>query len=219
MQQEIFSNLALISVELANSFWPRKLSAAPIGNAFRSVCRTFRSSASSSTRRGSCRGPSHHAWHRKRPWRTPFYPMKGTLIMRVEMESLPSLGLIIQLSQCRALFLTFPAALLTFPSLTVQGFREQDAKAPGPLDPGLAQQSSINILSAHLCPIPALVVLEICNDSLLMSSHCTWLPSMFSEMSERTLSKVCVGTWSSALNNFFISLDVAVGVSGSVRPC
>ena len=31
VQQEMFSHLALISVELANSFWPRKLSAAPIG--------------------------------------------------------------------------------------------------------------------------------------------------------------------------------------------
>ena len=31
VQQEIFSHFALISVELANSFWPRKLSAAPIG--------------------------------------------------------------------------------------------------------------------------------------------------------------------------------------------
>ena len=30
MQQEIFSHFAFISVELANSFWPRKLSAAPI---------------------------------------------------------------------------------------------------------------------------------------------------------------------------------------------
>ena len=30
-QQEMFSHFALISVELANSFWPRKLSAAPIG--------------------------------------------------------------------------------------------------------------------------------------------------------------------------------------------
>ena len=31
VQQEIFSHLALMSVELANSFCPRKLSAAPIG--------------------------------------------------------------------------------------------------------------------------------------------------------------------------------------------
>ena len=31
VQQEMFSHFALISVELANSFWPRKLSAAPIG--------------------------------------------------------------------------------------------------------------------------------------------------------------------------------------------
>ena len=30
----MFSRLALISVELANSFWPRKLSAAPIGFSF-----------------------------------------------------------------------------------------------------------------------------------------------------------------------------------------
>ena len=30
VQQEIFLHLALMSVELANSFWPRKLSAAPI---------------------------------------------------------------------------------------------------------------------------------------------------------------------------------------------
>ena len=30
VQQEIFSHFAFISVELANSFWPRKLSAAPI---------------------------------------------------------------------------------------------------------------------------------------------------------------------------------------------
>ena len=30
VQQEIFSHLALMSVELANSFWPRKLSATPI---------------------------------------------------------------------------------------------------------------------------------------------------------------------------------------------
>ena len=30
MQQEIFSHFAFISVELANSFWPRKLSATPI---------------------------------------------------------------------------------------------------------------------------------------------------------------------------------------------
>ena len=36
MQQEIFSHLALMSVELANSFWPRKLSAAPIGFFFQS---------------------------------------------------------------------------------------------------------------------------------------------------------------------------------------
>ena len=35
MQQEIFSHFALISVELANSFWPRKLSAAPIGVFFK----------------------------------------------------------------------------------------------------------------------------------------------------------------------------------------
>ena len=39
MQQEIFSNRALISVELANSFWPRKLSAAPIGFSFQ--CETL----------------------------------------------------------------------------------------------------------------------------------------------------------------------------------
>ena len=32
--QEMFSHFALISVELANSFWPRKLSAAPIGRLF-----------------------------------------------------------------------------------------------------------------------------------------------------------------------------------------
>ena len=30
----MFSHLALMSVELANSFWPRKLSAAPIGFSF-----------------------------------------------------------------------------------------------------------------------------------------------------------------------------------------
>ena len=35
MQQEMFSHFALISVELANSFWPRKLSAAPIGVFFK----------------------------------------------------------------------------------------------------------------------------------------------------------------------------------------
>ena len=34
MQQEIFSHFALIS-KLANSFWPRKLSAAPIGVFFK----------------------------------------------------------------------------------------------------------------------------------------------------------------------------------------
>ena len=34
VQQEMFSHVALISVELANSFWPRKLSAAPIGFSF-----------------------------------------------------------------------------------------------------------------------------------------------------------------------------------------
>ena len=39
MQQEIFSHFALISVELANSFWPRKLSAAPIGFSFQ--CETL----------------------------------------------------------------------------------------------------------------------------------------------------------------------------------
>ena len=31
----MFSHFALISVELANSFWPRKLSAAPIGVFFK----------------------------------------------------------------------------------------------------------------------------------------------------------------------------------------
>ena len=36
-QQEMFSHLALISVELANSFWSRKLSAAPIGFLFQCV--------------------------------------------------------------------------------------------------------------------------------------------------------------------------------------
>ena len=35
----MFSHLALISVELANSFWPRKLSAAPIGFFFQ--CETL----------------------------------------------------------------------------------------------------------------------------------------------------------------------------------
>ena len=35
VQQEMFSHLVLISVELANSFWPRKLSAAPIGVFFK----------------------------------------------------------------------------------------------------------------------------------------------------------------------------------------
>ena len=35
----MFSNRALISVELANSFWPRKLSAAPIGFFFQ--CETL----------------------------------------------------------------------------------------------------------------------------------------------------------------------------------
>ena len=35
----MFSHLALISVELANSFWPRKLSAAPIGFSFQ--CETL----------------------------------------------------------------------------------------------------------------------------------------------------------------------------------
>ena len=35
----MFSHLALISVELANSFWPRKLSAAPIGFSFQ--CKTL----------------------------------------------------------------------------------------------------------------------------------------------------------------------------------
>ena len=39
VQQEMFSHLALISVELANSFWPRKLSAAPIGFSFQ--CETL----------------------------------------------------------------------------------------------------------------------------------------------------------------------------------
>ena len=39
VQQEIFSHFALISVELANSFWPRKLSAAPIGFSFQ--CETL----------------------------------------------------------------------------------------------------------------------------------------------------------------------------------
>ena len=39
VQQEIFSHLALMSVELANSFWPRKLSAAPIGFSFQ--CKTL----------------------------------------------------------------------------------------------------------------------------------------------------------------------------------
>ena len=39
VQQEMFSHLALISVELANSFWPRKLSAAPIGVFFK--CETL----------------------------------------------------------------------------------------------------------------------------------------------------------------------------------
>ena len=35
----MFSHFALISVELANSFWPRKLSAAPIGFSFQ--CKTL----------------------------------------------------------------------------------------------------------------------------------------------------------------------------------
>ena len=35
----MFSHLAFISVELANSFWPRKLSAAPIGFSFQ--CKTL----------------------------------------------------------------------------------------------------------------------------------------------------------------------------------
>ena len=39
MQRKIFSHFALISVELANSFWPRKLSAAPIGFSFQ--CETL----------------------------------------------------------------------------------------------------------------------------------------------------------------------------------
>ena len=39
VQQEIFLNRALISVKLANSFWPRKLSAAPIGFSFQ--CETL----------------------------------------------------------------------------------------------------------------------------------------------------------------------------------
>ena len=39
VQQEIFSHLALMSVELANSFWPRKLSAAPISFSFQ--CKTL----------------------------------------------------------------------------------------------------------------------------------------------------------------------------------
>ena len=40
VQQEMFSHLALISVELPNSFfWPRKLSAAPIGFSFQ--CKTL----------------------------------------------------------------------------------------------------------------------------------------------------------------------------------
>ena len=39
VQQEIFSHLTLMSVELANSFWPRKLSAAPIGFSFQ--CKTL----------------------------------------------------------------------------------------------------------------------------------------------------------------------------------
>ena len=39
VQQEMFSHFALISVELANSFWPRKLSAAPIGVFFK--CKTL----------------------------------------------------------------------------------------------------------------------------------------------------------------------------------
>ena len=39
VQQEIFSHLALMSVELANSFWARKLSAAPTGFSFQ--CKTL----------------------------------------------------------------------------------------------------------------------------------------------------------------------------------
>ena len=35
----MFSHLALMSVELANSFWPRKLSAAPMGFSFQ--CKTL----------------------------------------------------------------------------------------------------------------------------------------------------------------------------------
>ena len=39
VQQEMFSHLAFMSVELANSFWPRKLGAAPIGFSFQ--CKTL----------------------------------------------------------------------------------------------------------------------------------------------------------------------------------
>ena len=39
VQQEMFSHFALMSVELANRFWPRKLSAAPIGFSFQ--CETL----------------------------------------------------------------------------------------------------------------------------------------------------------------------------------
>ena len=41
VQQEMFSHFALISVELANSFWPRKLSAAPIGVFFKALVEHF----------------------------------------------------------------------------------------------------------------------------------------------------------------------------------
>ena len=62
MQQEMFSHLALIRVELANSFWPRNLpSLSQARNALRSACRTFRSSASGSRGRGSCRVPGSPA--------------------------------------------------------------------------------------------------------------------------------------------------------------
>ena len=58
VQQEIFLHFALISVELANSFWPRKLSAFhrllfPMRNALQSACRTFYFSASGGGQRGN----------------------------------------------------------------------------------------------------------------------------------------------------------------------
>ena len=59
VQQEMFSHFALISVELANSFWPmqeaerRSHRRFQLRSALRSACRTFPSSTSGSTRKGS----------------------------------------------------------------------------------------------------------------------------------------------------------------------